>query len=656
MNPPDANSAAQRLGSDYPTPTLRRLRVYAFDPQLSNNVATAGINVATIDLPWEPWYEDDLQPGPVNEYLEVIDVDPVSGQFYEPVDLNHPHVLARNGLDPSEGDPRFHQQMVFAVAMKTIRTFERALGRRIFWSPRWIADDANSRGGHYVPVERLRVHPHALREANAYYSREKKALLFGYFPSTAREAGANWVFTALSHDIIVHETTHAILDGLHRRYAEPTSVDSLAFHEAFSDIVALLSHFTLGEAVRDHIMREGGRLDERSLMSGLARQFGHARGGKGPLREAIDDKLDGEPDPGLLETLTEAHDRGAILVAAIFDAFLTIYQQRTADLMRIGNVAVGQKRELSPDLATRLATEATKAADHVLRMCIRALDYMPPIDVRFGEFLRAIITADRDLIPNDRYNYRLAVIEAFRRRGILPENTLSLAPDSLCWEPPEHDLPLDDKLIGAKLNPEKRLHLDWEPRRKAAHIAERNRVLVHEWMMESEGAEADTRWQMAAGVIFSESLAQANLQTVLEWPDFDGKRMRGTPKVEIHSVRVTRRIGPDGQDLRQLIVEVTQRRRGFLNPNSQTQADAASVPIPEREDFIFRGGATLVFDLQTKKLSYAIRKSIGNDARLATQRAFLDRHPEFQLISNYRSNLRARDAIREPFAFAHRGG
>jgi Zn-dependent metalloprotease len=65
----------------------------------------------------------------------------------------------------------------------------------------------------------------------------------------ARDAGASWVFTALSHDVVVHETTHAILDGLHRRYAEPTSVDSLAFHEAFADIVALLSHFTLTEAV-----------------------------------------------------------------------------------------------------------------------------------------------------------------------------------------------------------------------------------------------------------------------------------------------------------------------------------------------------------------------------------------------------------------------
>ena len=32
-------------------------------------------------------------------------------------------------------------------------------------------------------VRRLRIYPHALREANAYYDPEKIALLFGYFPA-----------------------------------------------------------------------------------------------------------------------------------------------------------------------------------------------------------------------------------------------------------------------------------------------------------------------------------------------------------------------------------------------------------------------------------------------------------------------------------------
>lgn len=224
--------------STLPQPALRRLRVYAFDPHAALDLGTSKFSYATISLAWGDPSEEPIQPGPINEYLEVIDIDPPSRQFYQPVDLNAPEVLAQEGLPPSEGDPRFHQQMVFAVAMKTIKLFERALGRKVLWAPTWDDKEAT-----YVPTRKLRVYPHALREANAYYSRTKKALLFGYFNTTNRSAGANWIFTALSHDIIVHETTHAILDGLHPRYAEPTSTDSLAFHEAFADITALFSHF-----------------------------------------------------------------------------------------------------------------------------------------------------------------------------------------------------------------------------------------------------------------------------------------------------------------------------------------------------------------------------------------------------------------------------
>lgn len=284
----------------YPPPAMRKLRVYAFDPQAATQLDTARISHATIQIPWEERWEAKMRPGPVNEYFEVIDIDPGSGQFYDPVDLNDPHLLAQDGLKPSEGDPRFHQQMVFAVAMKTVKLFERALGRKVYWCPQW-----DVKADTYRKVRKLRIYPHGLREANAYYSKEKKALLFGYFKASMTDPGVNlpgsWVFTALSHDIIAHETTHAILDGLHRRYSESTSADSLAFHEAFADIVALLMHFMLPEAVTQHVAANGGNLSQRSWMSGLARQFGEATGGYAALREAIDDKDSQQlPDPTLL--------------------------------------------------------------------------------------------------------------------------------------------------------------------------------------------------------------------------------------------------------------------------------------------------------------------------------------------------------------------
>ncbi|MFC5696188.1 hypothetical protein ACFPU0_11540 [Pseudomonas sp. GCM10022186] len=635
----------------YRQPAMRKLRVYALDPQASTQLETVRINHATISLPWEERWEEPISPGPVNEYLEVIDVDPASGQFYEPVDLNHPHLLAQDGLTPSEGDPHFHQQMVFAVAMKTVKLFERALGRKVFWSPIWDLERST-----YKPVHKLRIYPHALREANAYYSPAKKALLFGYFKASLTDPGVNlpggWVFTALSHDIVAHETTHAILDGLHRRYIEPTSVDSLAFHEAFADIVALMMHFTLPEAVSSQLAARHGSLSERSWLSGLARQFGEATGRYAALRDAIDDKgADGLPDPTRLARLSEPHERGAILVAAVFDAFVTIYEQRTVDLFRLAGFDGDTSRAaLPPELVARLAREAVKSADHVLRMCIRALDYLPPVDVHFGEFLRAIVTADSDLVPDDPMHYRLAMIQAFRRRGILPEKCLSLAPDSLLWESPLENINAHD-LLSFQRSPSRdcvggRLDLTPEYQRSRACLqAEENRRVVWSWLMQPTPTDAE--WERALGVFFMAEHARNGVWGSL-FPSSDSKQ----PAVEVHSVRTCRRAGPDGQDLRQLVVEITQRRRGYLDEEQQRQQDGQQLQWDGNhpEDFMFRGGATLIIDLRDGLLRYVIRKRIDDHVRLAGQRQFLQAG-RTSLAMTYRGP-RKQD---NPFAMTHRG-
>jgi hypothetical protein len=125
---PPITNAVQKLHLEHathpqpPVPTRRRLRVYAYDPSLGTRLETYGINEATVEVPWEK-----LEPGPVGEYIELIDVDPASGCCYAPVDLNHPYVLTQNGLAPSERNPQFHQQMAYAVAMRTIERFEQAL-------------------------------------------------------------------------------------------------------------------------------------------------------------------------------------------------------------------------------------------------------------------------------------------------------------------------------------------------------------------------------------------------------------------------------------------------------------------------------------------------------------------------------------------------
>jgi len=621
-------------------PVYRRLRGYAFDPSLSIRLETALVNQTTYKVMWEEAAKgtsDGLTAGPVGEYLEVVDYDPASNCFYEPVDLNDPDILAQDGLSPSEGNPQFHQQMVYAVGMTTIRNFEKALGRRALWAAR----DFRGTTPKDAFVQRLRVYPHALREANAYYSPEKRALLFGYFPASSdrpeRYLPGGIVFTCLSHDIIAHETTHALLDGMHRRFIEDSHQDALAFHEAFADIVALFQHFTFPEVLRHQIARTRGDLASQNLLGELAQEFGEAIGNYGALRSALGDTdpETGEwkphkPNPEEYQTVTEPHARGAILVGAVFDAFLSIYKKRVADLLRIATSGTGVLPEgaLHPDLVRRLANEASKSAQHVLNICIRALDYCPPVDISFGDYLRAIITADADLVPDDDLGYRIAFIEAFRWRGIYPRDVRALSVDSLRWPAVRTSQtffkPLADQirtLVGQ--------FAYFQSRRQTYEETERISSELHDWI-EIEGHAQLKEFSEIAGITFEFGL-----------PGLRGdKQKKGIPRFQVHSLRPARRVGPDGDSLNQLIISLIQTRE------IPVSSDNVSSPMK------FRGGSTLILDLDTMELKYAIRKSISDNSRL-------ERYKDYRRGSTIEGSPRATYFKRltqaeEPFALLHR--
>ena len=61
------------------------------------------------------------------------------------------------------------------------------------------------------------------------------------------------------------------------------------------------------------------------------------------------------PDPADYKKVMTPHARGAILVAAVFDAFIAIYQTRTVDLLRIytGGTGVLPSGAIHPDLVHR---------------------------------------------------------------------------------------------------------------------------------------------------------------------------------------------------------------------------------------------------------------------------------------------------------------
>ena len=627
-------------------PPHRPLKVYAFDPTRGRTLG----NYMTINTPYER-----LQPGPVGKYIEVIDYDANNKCYYQPVNLDDPWVILGDGLDPSESNPQFHQQMVYAVASEMIARFESALGRPIKWSfGRWKRADRKEEeegGGEEKnnSLVRLRIFPHGMQDANAYYSDDLGALVFGYFPASEADSGRNLpgqtVFTCLSHDIIAHETAHALVDSQKDFFMEPTSADSLAFHEAFADIVALFQHFLFKEPLQEMIRLTGGQIfrdvvapENRPGKSGplfqaelttdnplvaLAVQFGEAMG----MRKALRSALGTPPNSKELEKYFEPHKRGSILVAAVFDAFFSIYVRRTSDLMRIARAggmggSGGLSDDLHPDLVNRLAETATKTATHFLNICIRALDYCPPVDILFGDFLRAMITSDHDLFPDDRYGYRAALIDAFRSRGIVPENVSSYSEESLIWCPPEvTDTGTDEYDDHHPLRCEG-LQFDVfnaEDKEYVKALQKKNAIILHQFAVKNA--------------------KKLGLSTD---PDL---------KIWVGSFHEMHRMSDDGKLMFDIVVEFTQRREKVLldpaDPNSPT--------------FTFHGGTTLILD-QNGWVRYAIKKSIGDkkdddkNIRLKRQRDYLlMRQSEMGLAPYTDEGTVFERAMKADFGLIHRG-
>ncbi len=590
-------------------PLYRDLRVYAFDPTIGRRYG----NHMTIRVPFE-----ELRPGPRGTAVEVIDYDAANGCYYQAVDLDSLDVLAQDGVAPAESDPQFHQQMTYAVAMSTIHSFRSALGRAVRWTSRRV----DPRRGR-APA--LRLFPHAMQEANAYYEPRRHAIFFGYFPAAGDDPGLNLpgqtIFTCLSHDIIAHETTHALLHDVRRYFMEPTGPDTLAFHEAFADIVALLQHFSYRDALVEHVRRTGGLLfqplldplvrtrrrdsaegpvarpptlaeeAQRNVLLGLAQQFGEGIG----LRAALRSALGTAPVPAELERRTEPHERGAILVAAVFDAFFTVYAQRMADLFRIaGTSAFTSPGAIDADLGVRLAGEAAKSAKQFLQMCIRALDYCPPVDITFGDYLRALITADHDLVPDDDLGYREILIDAFRRRGIRPDGVHSYSEESLRWEPVENE-------AGQPL--------------------------------------------VCAGLAFDlfqgtpRNVQRHNAEILSEFGTRHARRLHLTPgrKVQAWSFHPVHRVSPDGDVRFQIVAELLQQERITLYQGGS--------PV------VYRGGSTLVLDARTGAVLHAVHKRLQGRERRKRQTDFLATRREATATA-LRSEGSAPEAV---FARLHRG-
>jgi hypothetical protein len=409
------------------------------------------ILTAQVDVPAE-----DLAPGPSGHRVQVIDYDSSSNTLYKPAKITDGDSFENLADARLLGDPGFHAQNVYAIAMRTLARFEFALGRRVSWGF----------SGHQIKVA-----PHAFADANAFYSEDDRALMFGYF-----QGQKNMIFSCLSHDVIAHETTHALVDGLRERYTDPSSPEQAAFHEGFADVVALLSIFSL-PAVVETVIDMGASARNRkapklispskltaeklrqSALFGLADEMGQEMSGiRGePLRRSA--KMPPSIQYIHSPEYIEPHKRGEIFVAAIMNAFIEVWVNRLKGLGKTSRGGLDRRR---------VVEEGANVADYLLTMAIRALDYAPPVDLQFCDFLSALLTADREIRPDDsRYHFRSILLKSFESYG-MPPTSRPHAPDDErgLWEPPKSNLTYDrTHFESMQRDPDEVFRFIWENRR-----------------------------------------------------------------------------------------------------------------------------------------------------------------------------------------------
>lgn len=334
----------------------------------------------------EPFFLD----GPVTERVAVLDFDEETGAL-----LDGAKFITVEGEEGIDGrydilEPQFHDEItrefnqvsVLATVLDTMKTIEgeRALGRKLQWA---------------FGQPQLLIVPRAGEWANAFYERETHSLQFFY----VTKAGRDTVYTSLSRDIVAHEAAHAILDGILPDLYDAITPQSLALHEAFADLTAVIMAVRSRELSEAVLEQTGGELEHvNTAFNRIAGEFGESLHGGGSLRNL-----------GRITRLdeinsVEPHELSMVLSSALYSAFTGIYEERRRTL----------RAENYSDPLLTLAGEALyKSVQQFARMIFRALDYLPPGEISFADYARAILAADRVAFDQANDPYRAQFEAAF---------------------------------------------------------------------------------------------------------------------------------------------------------------------------------------------------------------------------------------------------
>jgi hypothetical protein len=127
-------------------------------------------------------------------------------------------------------------------------------------------------------------------------------------------------------------------------------------------------------------------------------------------------------------------------------------------------------------------------------------------------------------------------------------------------------------------------------------------------------------------------------------------------RLEVHAVRPTIRLRPDGRSKVELLVMLTQKRDVKLPEEQNREEPSAFGEAPL--SYKFRGGSTIIIDPEHGCIRYAISKNLRSQSRPARQEAFLRdqlrQHGSAAVVQfGLTPQAAAEQRHQEPFAFVH---
>jgi hypothetical protein len=224
-----------------------------------------------------------------------------------------------------------------------------------------------------------------------------------------------------------------------------------------------------------------------------------------------------------------------------------------------------------------------------------------------------MLTANFEYDPIDDERRCVALVEAFRRYGIVPEEVRTLSVDGLLWRPTSA-APDEDEDVVLELVKQ------W-----SGDVAHWNLTRSRKALFDLMAAKRRT---------LHEHLKHAFARGV----SISGIDPKNT--FEVHSIRPSIRTDVEGARRFQWNIELTQRLPQFIDPFEAREPD-----------YFFRGGCTLVVDAETGKVRYSIRKPLNERRKARQLRYFLEEGNE-SLAATYFGGIASENA--EPFAMLHR--